>query len=400
MRTRLTSSVATLAALAVLGLSFGSAGAATGPAYVDRDSRGGPCSDLRTYAEARSSATPWCSLDRAVQAAPGGAEISVRAGTYPRLLVDGGPVRTEHLKLIAYPGEQPSTSLYIEDTSYLHFEGLRLSSVWLTRAHHIVMRGNEVTPNGVVVRVGSFLDFERNRFHDIALSASTTLGGYAIRLLAGPVSDVRVVGNTFDRITSDGVQAGSTTRILIEDNEFTRINAWDDPTEHSDAIQFYGTVTDATVRRNVFHDNNHTMITKGYVYRGLVIENNLIYDTASGLNLYDTPGARIVNNTIWDTGDFGLRLTQMKGEQRDVVLANNIIDVSWASPTYLASDEANLIGGDPLFTGRFELGAGSPAVNAAAPAFAPSVDRLGRSRGARPDIGAHEYVPAGCATPE
>src|SRR5688572_11368239 len=42
-------------------------------AYVDRDSRGGACSDLRTYDQARSVTTPWCSLDRAVKTAPGGA---------------------------------------------------------------------------------------------------------------------------------------------------------------------------------------------------------------------------------------------------------------------------------------------------------------------------------------
>ena len=362
----------------------------TAAAYVDRDSRGGQCSDLRTYDQARSVTTPWCSLDRAVRTAPGGATVIVRAGTYPELVLDAGPVRTSYLTLKAYAGEKPSTSLVLEDTSYLSFEGLRLSSAWLTRVDHVRLRGNEVTPQGVVVRVGSFLDFENNYFHDIALSPNQTLVGYAIRLVSGPITDVRIVGNKFDRITSDAIQAGSTTRILIEGNEIARCNAWGDPTEHADGIQFYGPVADAIIRRNWFHDNNHTIIIKGYVYPGLVIENNLIHTSASGLNLYDTPGARIINNTIWGMSDFGLRLSQLTGEMRSVVLANNIIDKSFTTSTWLSVNAGNQIGGNPLFLAGYQLGVGSSALNVASLAYAPPADRLGRSRYLIPDVGSEE----------
>ena len=375
-------------AVAIIFARTGDAASAR-PAYVDRDSLGGSCSDERSYEEARSPAAPWCSLERAVAAAPAGAEVAIRAGEYPPLVIRGGRTRPDYLTLRAHPGERPSTSLTLKKTSYLHVEGLRLRSVWLTDAHHVRLRSNEITPSGVVVRAGSFLEFEQNNFHDIALSANQTQVGYAIRLVSGPNADVRIVGNKFDRITSDAIQAGSTDRILIEGNEIARCNAWDDPTEHSDGIQFYGTVTDAIVRRNWLHHNNHSMIAKGHTYAGLIIENNLIHDTASGLNLYDTPGAQIINNTIWDVGDFGLRLSQIRGNMGGVVVANNIIQKSWATQRYMAVDASNQIDGDPMFLDGYELSATSRAVDAGNAAYSPAADRLGRDRGA-PDVGAHE----------
>jgi hypothetical protein len=314
-----------------------------------------------------------------------------QAGRLSRLLVEGNLSRSDYLTFVAQEGEQPSVDLNLEDTSYLGFEGFKLTAAtWLTRVSNIRLRGNEITPNGVVVRGGSFLDFEGNDYHDIESSSNSTVGGYAIRLATGPISDVRVVGNRFDRITADGVQAGSTTRLLIEGNEFSRVNGWDDPTEHSDAIQFYGPVTDATVSANVMRDSNHAMIAKGYTYGGLVIENNLIHGVASGLNLYDTPGARIVNNTIWDVGDFGLRFRELPGvpdAMDDAIVANNIISKSWADTSYLAVDEANLVDGDQLFARGYELTADSPAVGAGSARYAPATDGLGRERVGAPDIG-------------
>ena len=48
--------------------------------YVDKDSVGGPCDDQRPATAAASAATPWCSLDRAADAAPSGATVLVRRG--------------------------------------------------------------------------------------------------------------------------------------------------------------------------------------------------------------------------------------------------------------------------------------------------------------------------------
>lgn len=381
-----------------LGLAFPVA--ASADTWVDQDSLGGPCSDTRTAAEASSPSTPWCSLNRAVKAAPAASKVVVRQATYPALVVDGDSSRSDYLTFRAADGEQPSGILNFEDTSHLHVEGFRLRYItWLTRVEHIRLKGNEITPNGVVVREGSFLDFEGNDFHDIEQSSNATAAGYAIRLATGPVSDVRVVNNRFDRVTADGVQAGSTTRLLIEDNEFSRINAWDNPNEHADAIQFYGTVTDATVRRNWTWDSNKFMMLKGKTYRGLVVENNLVHDTLQGLNLYDVPGAKIVNNTIWTARTFAVRLRSQFGDMSDIVAANNIFE-EFEGRSLVTTDVANLVGGDPLFAadGSYELTAESPAIDAASATYAPETDRLGRSRVGSPDIGAHEYQ--GASEPE
>jgi len=121
-----------------------------------------------------------------------------------------------------------------------------------------------------------------------------------------------------------------------------------------------------------------------------VIENNLVNNVASGLNLYDTPGARIINNTIWGTGDFGLRMSQMFNEMNGVVLANNIIDKSWTTAAWLAVDVANKVDGNPLFGTLFELTSTSPALNTASATYAPATDRLGRPRVGAPDVGSQE----------
>src|SRR4051794_11999346 len=58
-----------------------------GDLYVDVSSRGGRCDDSRGAAAVRSRRTPWCTAQRAVDAAPAGAAVFLRGGSYPAVKV-------------------------------------------------------------------------------------------------------------------------------------------------------------------------------------------------------------------------------------------------------------------------------------------------------------------------
>src|SRR5918992_1858775 len=74
--------------------------------YVDRYSVGGRCSNARSAAQAASPRTPWCSLKRAVAAAPSGSTVLVRAGRYPELEVEDDRHRSTWVTLRRYPSER------------------------------------------------------------------------------------------------------------------------------------------------------------------------------------------------------------------------------------------------------------------------------------------------------
>ena len=89
-RRRLLVGVTLLCAVAV-GSSASSQAAST--LYVDKDSRGGACRDDRAAADV-TQATPWCTLTRAVAAAPSGSTVVVRGGSYPKFELSGARQRT------------------------------------------------------------------------------------------------------------------------------------------------------------------------------------------------------------------------------------------------------------------------------------------------------------------
>jgi hypothetical protein len=80
------------------------------PLFVDGRSIGGPCSDDRSVAEASASGSPWCSLERAVAAAPSGSVVLVRGGDYPEFVVAGDGSRSEVVTFRPYGSEAVSVA--------------------------------------------------------------------------------------------------------------------------------------------------------------------------------------------------------------------------------------------------------------------------------------------------
>ena len=322
---------------------------------VDRDSKGGRCSD-ETSASLVSEVAPWCSLDRALEAAPEGSVVLVREGEYPPAQVQGLK-RSERVTFKPFPGERVILGgLTIQEASNLRFEGFTMRGrTSITFGSKIELVKNDYSPQGVTVRPSDDVLIERNRFHNLTYDGMKAGAGYAVALIGGwsdpdrpqRVSNVTIRDNSFSYIPADAIQVGTVEDLLIEGNEFDHVTPFLDDSEHSDGIQMLGTADRVTIRRNYFHDQPRALIAKRAVFNDLVIEDNLMVRLSGiALNIYDAPGVRIVNNTIWDTL-LGIRLQdlpEVPAVMRGAVVVRNIVDSFGIGPSKLATEDHNLIG--------------------------------------------------------
>jgi parallel beta-helix repeat protein len=162
--------------------------------------------------------------------------------------------------------------------------------------------------------------------------------------------------------------------------------------------------------------------------KDVTIVNNIIFRTGNGLSFWTENGLAnsalrgyvIANNTIYATTKNGINLGGTT-TSHDAKLCNNIIHSTgriiksdnWSgldfknncwktSPPSRASSGADVIGdprisaqgstaGGEVTTEYFTLGKGSPCIDAGRALSEVTEDFLGGKRGAKPDIGAHEY---------
>ena len=86
------------------------------------------------------------------------------------------------------------------------------------------------------------------------------------------------------------------------------------------------------IRSNRFHDSEDAIIVKDDITTGLVVENNRMVGWRGGCiqaQLWNTPGARVVRNTIWRSTCLGLRLAYdpaVGPAPTGIVVRGNIID--------------------------------------------------------------------------
>jgi hypothetical protein len=441
------------AVLAVLGApGAAAAGGAESTLYVDPGSTGGKCSDARLAAEV-SQAAPWCSLGHALEAAPDGSLVLMRGGAYAEAEVRRRE-RSEFVTFRPFRREDVSLEgLSISDSSHMRFEGFTTRGLSISDSSHmrfegftirgrtrielcsrIQLVGNDIAREGITIRPSDRVLIEANRIHDLTYDGSAAGAGYGVALIGGwndpdrpqKLTNVTVRGNRFSRIPADAIQAGPVENLLIEDNEFESVTPFLRSDEHSDGIQLHGHATNVTIRRNFFHDQPRALIAKRSVFRNLVVENNLMARLSGiALNIYDAPGARIVNNTIWDT-TAALRfndLPEVAAEMRGAIVTNNILDEVWIGPDHVAIEDHNVIGrrkarthygqhdvfGKPGFVSPYlldyRLSRHSRAVDSGASQYAPRRDlerrrridipgRRNRGSGSRSyiDRGALEYV--------
>src|SRR4051794_21594356 len=233
--------------------------------YVDRASVGGPCDDSRTFAEASSAATPWCTIDRAVESAPGGAVVRVRAGSYPRLGVFRSRDVTEPVTLKAFEGERPELAgVEVQHASFLRFEGFRFTDQSLVAgSDHIDFVANDFSPSGLEIIQPQDSLVEGNTFHDLPHTRDNEAAPVGFGLFVNSLSDdpdlccadsgLIIRNNKFTRTEDDAIQlGGGANDVVIEGNEFSDIHP--SFTAHADAIQLVGT-SGTVIRNNFIHDS-------------------------------------------------------------------------------------------------------------------------------------------------
>jgi len=417
--------LATTAALslALAGATAASASAAT--LYVDRDGVGGACSDARTPAQ-NTIATPWCSLAQGLRAAPPGTVLAVRRGAYPRVtLTDAKRASLVTVKPAA--GEVPVIAgMTLSKVAKMRFTQLRFTAgIQVLGGTEVQFVDNEVsaTPKGMATESGFTTAgltrgvFLNNLVHDV-MNGITVTG-----LLPAPNTDLTIWGNRFRDVGNDGIgiNAGS-ARILVARNDLDRVKVRADmnPDAHSDGMQALGPIDGLVAWGNRVHGGGRGFLlmvastewgTPGAGLTNVLLQNNVFSERDDfAIRTFSTPGARIINNTAWQTGNGGIdvrdRMNDVNAPSTGLVLANNITSNLLVDPAArFAYRDHNLAVkgaiagpgdayGTPAFenaaAGDFRLKAASPGLNAADAGHAPVLDMRGRVRVDAADLGAVE----------
>jgi hypothetical protein len=400
--------VASLTAVAIVGISSSTA---AGVRYVDRWSRGGPCDDGRSASAASSPSTPWCSLRRAVEAAPSGSSVIVRGGSYSLLEVRGSNSRSSTVTFTPASGESVTVDgLKVVDSSYLRFERFTFDGPVDVRdgAHHVQLVSNHLPGERLWLYHTDRVLVEGNHIHDIPASASAKIG---IRLIGDTNAVVR--GNRIENLVEDPIQTTSTTNMLIEGNELR--NAHPANGEHTDAIHTLG-ADGLIIRGNYIRDIEHGLMFTDKQAKNVTIENNVLSQVngqaMKAEGAYGMPNLKVVNNTMVDAGgavDF--RVTHPGALVRNNIfhkvaalgnqptVEHNLITGGTSGGDYGSRSQTGPAGFVNAAGGDYGLTAGSQAVDSGSGA-GTTTDRTGQTRVDDPNVanrgtGTPQYVDLG-----
>ncbi|MBE9640433.1 PKD domain-containing protein [Salipiger mangrovisoli] len=127
--------------------------------------------------------------------------------------------------------------------------------------------------------------------------------------------NVSLVGNDIHSLQGDGIRIGGVSGMLIEGNHLHDFLGATQSANHSDMIQLWGTRInvnneDIVIRENFLDTGNganYQMIfgrneafdDNGFLYKGIVVEHNLLYGANfHSISIVDTSGMIVRNNTV------------------------------------------------------------------------------------------------------
>ena len=321
--------------------------------HVDGQSVGGRCNDSNSVAQAAAAATPWCSLNRALAAAPDGSRVLVHRGAYPQLVVAGGPKRKQPITVSPSPGDEGAVSIKgfdLKDVSFVRFEGVVLTTTARIgpNSDNVEIVGSLSQNSTVNIKPGSDNTLiERNRFQVPA--------GYGVVLSdetkgsTGEIKNTLIRWNNFEAVGADAVQAKNFAGLRIEGNEIQNVKRRT-KAEHADAIQTVFGGRDLSIVGNYIHDGEGGLLIKDGAVDGLLLANNTFTRVRGSwpVMIYDTTRPVIVNNTVWGNG-YGMIL---RGRNKQTVLKNNILqslneDQGARSPTTTTTTSRRALAGAP-----------------------------------------------------
>ena len=238
--------------------------AATAASYfVDRDGRGGSCSDAYPLAVAQNEPDrPFCSLNALAPLVPAGSEILVRGGDYGEWRIDNAS-KSSYVIVRPFEAEPVSTTgVVIDSSDHWAVEGIELSgSDPLLGSSYATGRFAVDGSSHIRIEHNSIHDalgglYSKNRVVDLSFSHNTIQtvrcvgvatscpdaykSGYGIAAVTGPVSDWRIAENSFSDLDGDGIQMMCTEDCEIVRNRFVNLHARPGNADHVDALQLFG----------------------------------------------------------------------------------------------------------------------------------------------------------------
>ena len=345
------------------------------------------CDDDRTAAQARSADTPLCSIERAADLAGNGGDVVVAPGSYAALLLHGGhgaglTVRSTDAGAVRLPRIAVADGARAVAFQGRELTGSREGPTFEVGpgARDVRLVGSRVTAtqnDAVVLGAGaSEVTIAGNRIHTAGAGSGVTFASTSTGPGSPPgspnearVSRVVIRANHFDGIAIDAIRPANFDHLLIEGNEIEGVI---EHGQHADAVQTVFGGHDLIVRNNFIHDNRaQGIFIKDGRVTGAVIEGNVIVRNRGqiALQLYDTVGLTITNNTVWDN-DYNVAL---RAGVRDAVVTKNVFqDMVVDDPSSAAHDvrqDHNLV------RGGWNWGARGPHDISTRPTF---VDRAGQ----------------------
>src|SRR4051812_31449338 len=320
------------------------------------------CTDRATPDVARNAATPWCTPQHALEAAPAGSVVEIAPGTYPAIQYSGEP-RTGVVTLRGTPGRTIVGGLDLRGTGGFRVEGLVFTEVAnLRNVEGVRLQGNELRGHGVIVTVSRNVAISNNRIHDLHGEDRGIYLRGDFRPGKPDNENILVHGNRIDRLDHDAIAFYNGYRnAVVENNVISRAVQPAGFDKHTDGMQFMGGDS-LVVRGNVIRDSSkEAMLFKdGEPSRNLVVADNVVFNIPGpGIQVYSAPGARIFNNTVWGTklGSFIGNDPAVRGDTR-AALTRNVFDrLTLLSPGLVARASGNVFAkgtvvGRPAFRGR------------------------------------------------
>jgi len=339
--------------------------------FVDEASVGGQCSDSRSARAAATPKRPLCSIQRALILARRGWRVIVREGSYPPLAVSSVQGDDGYLTIEGFADERVSIPAVKLEPEVSHLRLRRLvvgpgvaDTIFAIHvveggAHHLAIEDSVIETEGAAaiglrwgtreVLIEGNVIRPANGGNGINFTSTSCAPGSPACDPRAPISDVTIRGNEIDLQGSgtDAIRPANFRRLVVEGNDITGVV---EDGSHNDVLQVVWGGRHLDFNHNYVHDNKGQgfFIDDGRVVDARV-ENNLFVRNGLGsqIQIGETEGLRLVNNTVWDNSR-GVLLRA--GVKRAVVRHNvfesmNVENPPGNLPQQINQDHNLIVGG-------------------------------------------------------
>lgn len=330
---------------------------------------------------AGSKSAPFRTISKAAAAAKPSTTIHVGAGTYV------GNVVT------ARSGNATGRVRFVADSKWgARVVGTGTEAHWTNSGNFVDIVGFDISGSGRlgILNYASNTRIEANHVHDLKISGGCTgSGGAGIVDANYSATDDDIIGNVVHDIgipgKCNGVQGiyHSNLRGKIMNNIVYRVSAW--------GIHLWHAANNVVIANNTVFNNGSSSMGGGIEAGSGDSPGGIVLDHTSIINniVYNNPGASITQYCYSGAGCIG----------SSNLTANNLVYGNGRNISLRVGSAKGTIGADPKFvnyqangTGNYRLQSGSPAINKAVAASAPTydIDSAARPLGGAIDIGAYE----------